>query len=114
MAASTSSIRVIRAGYTLLGLKTFFTAFQWFLVGIGISTLITGGIGVSNIMNVVLEERTKEIGIKMALGARKSFVLWQFVTETLLITGLGLGLRFDGAGNYALVATSAFVNEPSR
>ncbi len=75
-------------------LKTFFLAFQSFLVGIGIATLITGGIGVSNIMNVVLEERTKEIGIKMALGARKSAILMQFVLETLLITGLGGILGF--------------------
>ncbi len=70
-------------------LKTFFLAFRMFLLGIGIATLITGGIGVSNIMNVVLEERTKEIGIKMALGARKSHILTQFVFETLLITGVG-------------------------
>ncbi len=70
-------------------MKTFFMAFQYFLVGIGIATLITGGIGVSNIMNVVLEERTKEIGIKMALGARKSYVLGQFMVETLMITLLG-------------------------
>ena len=47
-------------------------------------------------MNVVLEERTKEIGIKMALGAHKSAILMQFVFETLLITGLGglLGFLF--------------------
>ncbi len=70
-------------------LKTFFLAFQYFLIGIGIATLITGGIGVSNIMNVVLEERTKEVGIKMALGARKSMILMQFVMETLLITAVG-------------------------
>lgn len=70
-------------------LKNFFMAFQVFLVGIGVATLITGAIGVSNIMNVVLEERTKEIGIKMALGARKSVILIQFVLETLLITGVG-------------------------
>jgi putative ABC transport system permease protein len=69
--------------------KAFFGAFQWFLVGIGIATLITGAIGVSNIMNVVLEERTKEIGIKMALGARKSFILGQFIVETLMITAIG-------------------------
>ena len=77
-------------------LRNFFFAFQMFLVGIGIATLITGGIGVTNIMNVVLEERTKEIGIKMALGARKSFIMWQFVTETLLITAVGgvLGYLF--------------------
>ena len=70
-------------------MKSFTIAFQYFLVGIGVATLITGGIGVSNIMNVVLEERTKEIGIKMALGARKSYVLSQFVVETLFITFLG-------------------------
>lgn len=70
-------------------LKTFFMAFQYFLVGIGVATLITGGIGVSNIMNVVLEERTKEIGIKMALGARKGYVIGQFMVETLMITCLG-------------------------
>ncbi len=77
-------------------LKNFFNAFSAFLVGIGIATLITGGIGVSNIMNVVLEERTKEIGIKMALGARKSAILIQFIIETFLITGLGgfLGYLF--------------------
>lgn len=70
-------------------LTTFFIAFRIFLVGIGVATLITGGIGVSNIMNVVLEERTKEIGIKMALGAKKKFVMMQFLTETLILTFVG-------------------------
>ncbi|MEW6050674.1 MAG: ABC transporter permease [Candidatus Zixiibacteriota bacterium] len=70
-------------------LKSFFGAFQMFLVGIGIATLITGGIGVSNIMHVVLEERTKEIGVKMALGATKMTIMAQFVMETLLITAIG-------------------------
>ncbi len=75
-------------------LKTFFMAFQMFLVGIGVATLITGGIGVSNIMNVVLEERTKEIGIKMALGARQSYILTQFIFETLVITAIGGTMGF--------------------
>jgi len=77
-------------------LKNFFYAFSGFLVAVGIATLITGGIGVTNIMNVVLEERTKEIGIKMALGARKSSILFQFVLETLFITAVGgiLGFMF--------------------
>ena len=77
-------------------------AFKWFLVGIGIATLITGGIGVSNIMNVVLEERTKEIGIKIALGAKKRMILAQFVLETLLITAVGGILGFLFA--YALIS----------
>ncbi|MCX6830286.1 MAG: ABC transporter permease [candidate division Zixibacteria bacterium] len=70
-------------------LSTFFWAFRIFLIGIGVATLITGGIGVSNIMNVVLEERTKEIGIKMALGAKKAMIKLQFVFETLLLTTVG-------------------------
>jgi putative ABC transport system permease protein len=70
-------------------LTTFFWAFRIFLIGIGIATLITGGIGVTNIMNVVLEERTKEIGIKMALGAKKQMIMMQFIFETLLLTAVG-------------------------
>jgi len=66
-------------------------------------TLITGGIGVTNIMNVVLEERTKEIGIKMALGAKKATIMMQFLFETILLTGLGGILGFLlGAGLIAV------------
>lgn len=87
-------------------LKNFFSAFKWFLVGIGISTLITGGIGVSNIMNVVLEERTKEIGIKMALGARKGMIISQFMFETLMITSVGGLLGFGFATLIVLLTPS--------
>jgi putative ABC transport system permease protein len=70
--------------------------FNLFLGIVGAFTLIVGGIGVSNIMNVVVEERTREIGLKMALGAKKRYVLSQFLLETLLITliggAIGLGL----------------------
>ena len=45
-------------------------------------------------MHVVIEERTKEIGIKMALGARKSAILSQFLMETLMITAIGGFLGF--------------------
>ena len=69
--------------------NTFFLAFRMFLVGVGCLTLITGGIGVTNIMNVVLEERTKEIGIKMALGAKKATIMLQFILETVVLTGIG-------------------------
>ena len=72
----------------------FFLSFRLFLGIIGSFTLIVGGIGVSNIMNVVVEERTKEIGIKMALGARDRWLLRQLLLETLLITGLGGAVGF--------------------
>jgi len=74
--------------------NAFFRGFQLFLGILGALTLIVGGIGVSNIMNVVVEERTREIGIKMALGAKKRFVLWQFIFETLVITFIGGGIGF--------------------
>ncbi|MCJ7578012.1 MAG: ABC transporter permease [candidate division Zixibacteria bacterium] len=70
-------------------LTYFFLAFRAFLAIIGTFTLIVGGIGVSNIMNIVVEERTKEIGIKMSLGAKKRHILSQFIFETLMITFVG-------------------------
>jgi putative ABC transport system permease protein len=97
-------------------LTTFFLAFRLFLVGIGVATLITGGIGVANIMNVVLEERTKEIGIKLALGARKSFIMLQFIFETLLLTAVGGALGFlIGLGVikcFPLFKLDAFIGVP--
>ncbi len=68
---------------------TFMLAFNVFLGFMGLLTLVVGGIGVSNIMNVVVDERTREIGIKMALGAKGRTILLQFLTETLVITAAG-------------------------
>lgn len=73
---------------------TFMLAFNGFLGIVGSLTLVVGGIGVSNIMNVVVEERTREIGIKMALGAKQRSILRQFLLETLLITGVGGAIGF--------------------
>lgn len=72
----------------------FMLAFNAFLGIIGVLTLIVGGIGVSNIMNVIVEERTREIGIKMALGAKQRWILWQFLLETMLVTSLGGSIGF--------------------
>ncbi len=67
-------------------IDTFMLAFRAFLGIVGSLTLVVGGIGVSNIMNVVVEERSREIGIKMALGARSKSILRQFMAETMLVT----------------------------
>ncbi len=55
------------------------------------------GVGVANIMYVSIKERTREIGIKMAMGARKSYILWQFLIEGVMITFLGglMGMSFS-------------------
>lgn len=74
--------------------KVFFGTFRAFLAIIGSFTLIVGGIGVSNIMYVVVEERTREIGVKLAVGAKPRFILTQFLTETLTLTAAGGLLGF--------------------
>lgn len=65
------------------------TGIKIFLGIIGGLTLLIAGVGVANIMYVSIKERTREIGIKMAVGARKSFILLQFLIEALIITFLG-------------------------
>ena len=67
-----------------------------FLFSIGFLTLLIAGVGVANEMNVVVKERTKEIGIKMAVGARRSYIMAQFIFESLLLALLGgtVGILF--------------------
>ena len=62
---------------------------QLFLGMIGALTLIVGGVGVANIMYAVVKERTREIGVKMALGARRSWVTAPIVLEGMMYTLLG-------------------------
>lgn len=79
----------------------FFLGFEIFLGIVGSFTLIVGAIGLSNIMNFVVEDRRKEIGIKMALGAKKKFILSQFLLETMILVGIG---GFIGFGiSYAII-----------
>lgn len=68
-----------------------------FLFAIGFLTLLIAGVGVANVMYVVVKERTREIGIRMALGARRSYILWQIIFEALLLAFAGgfIGLTFS-------------------
>jgi putative ABC transport system permease protein len=68
-----------------------------FLFGVGFLTLLIAGVGVANVMYVVVKERTREIGIRMAVGARRRHILAQFMSEALLIAFLGglVGILFS-------------------
>lgn len=66
-----------------------FQGINIFLAFIGSMTLIIAGVGVANIMFVVAKERTREIGIKRAVGARKGHIIFQFIFESLLIAFIG-------------------------
>jgi putative ABC transport system permease protein len=67
-----------------------------FLFSVGLLTLLIAGVGVANVMYVVVQERTREIGIRMAVGAKRSHILAQFILEALLIAFIGgtIGMLF--------------------
>jgi putative ABC transport system permease protein len=65
------------------------TGIQMFLGIVGALTLLIGGVGVANIMFAVIKERTREIGVKMALGAKARWIIWPFVLEALVYTFIG-------------------------
>jgi putative ABC transport system permease protein len=69
-----------------------FVAFNAFFAIVGTFTLLVGGIGVANIMYIVVRERTREIGIRRAVGARRLDILRQFFAEALMIVSMGAAL----------------------
>lgn len=79
--------------FTLTKFRNDYMALLWglqaFLLFCGLMMLVVGGIGVSNMMYLSVKERTGEIGLKMALGAKSKHVLWQFLLETFLFVMLG-------------------------
>jgi putative ABC transport system permease protein len=97
--------------------RAIMIGFNIFVGIVGAFSLIVGGIGVSNIMNVVVEERTREIGLKMALGAKKRFVLAQFLSETLLITlaggAVGLAVSYGIITIFPTSSVEEFIGRPT-
>jgi putative ABC transport system permease protein len=66
-----------------------FRGINIFLAVIGSMSLIIAGVGVANIMFIVARERTREIGIKRAVGAKRSYIIFQFIFESILIAFIG-------------------------
>ncbi len=78
--------------------KTMTDGMKYFLGAVGIVTLLLGGIGVMNVMLVAVRERTREIGVRKAIGAPAGTILRQFFVEALIIAllsgAVGLGVAF--------------------
>jgi len=72
----------------------FSFGFNLFMGMIGVITLIVGGIGLANIMYVVVQERTREIGIRRSCGAKKKHIMGQFILEAFIIIGIGSVIGF--------------------
>jgi len=86
---SEDAYRVYNSAQILDTLEDITGTMALILGGIAVISLLVGGIGIMNIMLVSVTERTREIGIRKAIGARKSSILNQFIIEALVITGLG-------------------------
>jgi putative ABC transport system permease protein len=85
-----------------------------FLGGIAAISLLVGGIGIMNIMLVSVTERTREIGLRKALGARKNDILIQFLTESAVLSGVGglIGIALGWLIGYAVGQIAAANNTP--
>ncbi|BCS80331.1 ABC transporter permease [Anaerocellum diazotrophicum] len=85
----TTSYRVFNTAQLLDTLNTVTQTLTLMLAGIAAISLIVGGIGIMNIMLVSVTERTREIGIRKAIGAKRRNILVQFLIEASVVTGLG-------------------------
>ena len=84
---------------------------QIFLGIVGAFTLLVAGVGVANIMYVTVKERTREIGVKMALGARRRHVMAQFVFEAMLLACGGGMIGLLGSAALVLGVDSMPIND---
>jgi len=109
-AGEDTDFSVISQAFILDTLTTITATLTAFLGAIAGISLLVGGIGIMNIMLVSVTERTKEIGLRKAVGARQSAILMQFLVETLVLSlvggGLGIGL---GWGIAAIVTALGLI-----
>jgi putative ABC transport system permease protein len=84
----TRAMEISNVGRDTLELKSVFTGVTAFIWIVGIGTLLAGVVGVSNIMIITVKERTREIGIRKALGAKPSSIIGSLLFESVLVTSV--------------------------
>jgi putative ABC transport system permease protein len=101
---SEDMFRVINSEQMLETLDSITGIMMSVLGGIAAISLIVGGIGIMNIMLVSVTERTREIGIRKAIGAKRINILIQFLIEALIVTGMGgiIGLILGSGAIWAI------------
>ncbi|WP_338553414.1 ABC transporter permease [Paenibacillus sp. KS-LC4] len=99
-----SSYRVFNQQDAVETLNSVNETMNTMLLYVAAITLLVGGIGVMNIMLVSVTERTREIGIRKSLGAKRRDILFQFLVEAVVISGMGgaLGIGFGYLGSYVI------------
>jgi len=109
--------RVMNQAELIQTVTDFTKTFTFLLGGIAAISLLVGGIGIMNIMLVTVTERTKEIGIRKAIGAKNRDILRQFLIESLIMSGVGgmIGAILGVASSKIIGSFSTFLTlvEPS-
>ncbi|MEK7168819.1 MAG: ABC transporter permease [Patescibacteria group bacterium] len=102
-----ADFRIMNMSDVLSTVSSVTGTFTSLLSGIAAISLLVGGIGIMNIMLVTVTERTREVGLRKALGAKKKAIIYQFLTEAILLTVIGgiLGMILGIGISYILSKT---------